>query len=94
MQESTNSSMPSPSEQVDVQYALYLRDLVFHYIEHMLWYEEGSVGTEDFMPEMLDDVYNEHLYCMSWFYGGVLPFDSFKIEYENWLYERVFRAME
>jgi len=92
-QESAGSSVPSPSEQFDVQYVLYLQDLVFLHVEHMSWYEMGFVRTQDFMPETVKDVYNDNLYCMSWFYSGALPFDTFEIQYENWLAEQVYIVM-
>lgn len=94
MLESTNRTMAPIFEQVHVQYDLYLQDLVFHYVQYMQWYKEGSVQTLDFMLETIDDVYNNHLYYISWFYEGALPFDSFEIQYENWLAEQVMEALD
>jgi len=91
--ESVDSNVCSLSESTLTLYEQYLADLVFHYVEHMDWYEMGFVGTEDFMPETVDDVYNSNLYCMSWFYGGALPFDAFELEYEEWLSEQVLEAL-
>jgi len=91
--ESMDSSMPSPPGTYEIQYEQYLEDLVFHYIEHMSWYDMGFVRTKDFMPENVDEVYNSNLYCMSWFYNGALLFDTFELQYENWLAEQVFQAM-
>lgn len=38
--------------------------------------------THDFMPETVDDIYSNHLYCISWFYGGIFPFDSWEVSYD------------
>lgn len=91
--ESMDSCMASPSESLDVPYEQYLEDLVLHYVEHMSWYELGFIDTEDFMPKTVDDVYNSNLYYMSWFYKGVLPSDTFELQYEEWLSEQVLEAL-
>lgn len=67
--------------------------MVDQYTEHMLWSELGFVPDTDFMPETVEDVYSSHLYCMSWFYCGSCPFDSFEAEYEDYLREQVEGAM-
>jgi len=84
---STNSTIGNAFEQVHDEYDLYLQDLVFHYIEHMQWYEDSFVRTLDCMLEIIDNVYNNHLYCMSWFYEGACLFNSFESEFENSLVE-------
>jgi len=92
-QESTDYSGPNPLELLELQYEQYLEALVFQCAEHMSWYEMGFVRTKDFTPETVEDVYNNNVYCMSWFYSGALPFDTFELQYENWLAEQVFNAM-
>jgi len=46
------------------------------------------------MPKGLVDEYNNNLYCLSWFYNGVILFVNWKEEYEQWLCEQVFDAMD
>lgn len=81
--ESSVSSTSTPRQPVLIQYEQYLEDLLFHYVEHMSWFDMGFVLTKDFMPETVDDLYHNNTYCMSWFYNGALLFDTFEIEYEN-----------
>lgn len=75
----------SSIEEDDLQHVQYLRDMVYQYTKHMLWYKEGFVPEQDFMLENVDDMYSNHLYCMSWFYGGTYPFDSWEVEYNDYL---------
>lgn len=93
LQELTDSTTPDSAERFDLEYDQYLEDLVFQSAEHMLWYDMGFVGSKDFTHETVDDVYNNNLYCMSWFYNGALLFDTFEIEYENWLAEQLYNVM-
>jgi len=49
---------------------------------------------KDFMPETVEDVYSNNLYCMSWFYNGVFPFDIWEEDYDNWLCETALSMIE
>lgn len=82
-----------PFEQYELEEATYLEDLVFRYSEHMLYYEFGLMESKNFETNSIDDVYNQNMYCMSWFYNGCYPFDQWEANYENWLYEQVCSAM-
>jgi hypothetical protein len=84
---------PYPFEEYDVEHAEYLQRLAVLHMEHMYLYDHGFFDTEDFMPESADDVYNNNVYSMSWFYHGCFPFDSWEENYENWLYDEVYLAM-
>jgi len=68
---------------------LYLCNMVQHYTEHMLWHKLGFVPENDFIPKTLDDVYAENLYCLSWFYSGVYPFDSWEADFDEYLRREV-----
>jgi len=93
VQESIDSSRLGPAEELDMLYEQYLEDLVFLCAEHMSWYEMGFVQTKDFTPETVDDVYNNNLYCMNWFYNGAFPFDTYELQYENYLAQQVLDVM-
>lgn len=54
----------------------YLKHLVDLYMDRLVLYNRGVVGSLDFMPDSLHDVYHSNLYCMSWFYDDVYPFES------------------
>jgi hypothetical protein len=84
---------PYPFEQYDLEFAEYFKGLDLLHLNHMYLYDHGIVATEDFMPETVGEVYNKNLYCMSWFYDGCYPFDSWEENYENWLAEQAFLAM-
>jgi len=75
----------SSFEDDDFENVQYLRDMVCHYTEHMLLYGLGFMPAHDFLPETLNDVYSGQLYCMSWFYIGIYPFDSWELEYDDYL---------
>jgi len=63
-------------EQFEKEHKLYLEKLVCHYVEHMEWYALGFVGDQNFMPKIAEDVYNNNLYYMSWFYHRLFPFNN------------------
>ena len=85
---------PYPFEQYDLEFVVYFEGLALLYLNHMYLYDRGIVTTEDFMPETVGEVYNKHLYYMSWFYVSCYPFDSWEENYENWLCEQAFLAMQ
>lgn len=92
-QECFEEEVSSSFEDNDIDHVKYLRNMVGHYIKHMVWYELGFVPAHDFMPETVDDIYSNHLYCVSWFYVGVFPFDSWEVEYDDYLREQVQNAL-
>jgi len=67
--------------------------MVDHYTKHILWYELGFLSKNDFIPETVDEVYSNHLYCMSWFYEGIYPFHSWEVEYDDYLRELVYAVL-
>lgn len=91
--ESTFTYEPYPFEQYECKFSEYLKGLALLHLNHIYLYDRGIVTTEDCMPETLGEVYNKHLYCMSWFYDSCYPFDSWEQNYENWLCEEAFIAM-
>ena len=91
--ESSYAYDPYPFELYDLEFAEYFEGLALLHLNHMYLYDRGIVTTEDFMPETVGEVYNKHLYCMSWFYDSCYPFDSWEENYENWLCEQEFLAM-
>ena len=73
----------SDFEDYEAQYEWYLQELVYYYTEHSSWYEFGFVCSKNFLPKTLFNVYHNNLYCMSWFYNGVFPFDCWEEDYDN-----------
>jgi len=47
----------------------------------------------DFWPKTTLDVYSSNLYCLSWFYDGAFPYDTWEEEYDNNLCEQAFSIM-
>jgi len=80
-------------EEYEDQFAEYLERLVNLHLERLDWYDSGFVSTMDFIPETADEVYHSNMYCLSWFYDGVYPFECSDKEYENELAEEVFSRM-
>jgi len=76
-----------------LQHKHYLEELVFHHVEPMSWFELGFVQTLDFWLEITLDVYSNNLYCLSWFYNGAFPYDTWEEKYDNSLCEQVFSVM-
>jgi len=61
----------------------YLEYLVDLYMDRLVLYNWGIVGSFDFMPETLHDVYHSNLYCMSWFYEDGYPFEGLEDELDS-----------
>jgi len=60
----------------------------------MAWWVLGFVPLNNFMLEGLVDEYINNLYCLSWCYNGVILFENWEEEYEQWLCEQVFDAID
>lgn len=90
----TVQSCVSPSvgdsiEQWEVEFEEYLERMVYLHMDRQELYDLGLVGSMDFMPESIDDVYHAHLYCMSWFYEDVFPFENLEEDHDRLLAERL-----
>lgn len=81
-------------DEYERQYEAYLEDLLFRYVEHFTWWELGFVPLSDFRAQGFVDEYHENLYCMSWFYDGLFPFENWECAYEEWLGELGVDAMD
>lgn len=76
-------------EQYEMELNKYLEHLVDLYLDRLILYNRGVVGTLDFMPESMHDVYHGNLYCMSWFYDDVYPFEGLEDDIDAWLADRL-----
>jgi hypothetical protein len=65
----------------------YTGDLALRHKEYMEYYKLGLLTTQNFKPETVDDVYVSNLYAISWFYGGVYPFDSYEAAKDSYFYD-------
>lgn len=83
----------NPSEEYELELHNYLEQLVLQYTEHIQWYEQGFFLTKNFRKEIVDDVYYNNLYYMSWFYDGLMQFDEWEQQFDSWLCKQVFLAM-
>lgn len=92
--ESLSEVVSSSFEDEDFEHVQYLRGMVRQYSEYMRWYELGFVPTQYFLPESVEDVYADHMYSMSWFYGGFYTFDSWEEGYDDYLRQEVDNAQE
>jgi hypothetical protein len=81
---------PYPFEEYEQQLRTYLQRLALLHSQHMYFFERGLLNTQNFLPETMEDVYNNNLYAMSWFYEGCYPFDTWEDNYDHWLYDQVF----
>lgn len=82
-----------PIAQYEAAETAYFENLVELYMEYMYYVELRLIGDKDFVSSSCSDVYDQNMYCMSWFYDGGYPFDQWELNYEDWLYERVFSTM-
>lgn len=76
-----------PWEGYDAAYDHYLKSLIHIHNDHMYYYNWGCFLTKDFQPKTINDVYNNNLYSISWFYHGCYKFDTFEVAYESSLYK-------
>lgn len=67
-------------EQYELELNEYLEHLVDSYMDRLVLYNRGIVGSLHFMP---DDVYHSNLYCMSWFYEDGYPFEELEDELDR-----------
>jgi hypothetical protein len=54
-----------PFDQYDCEESKYLQRLAFLHREQLFLYNNGLVWTMNFVPETVDDVYNNNAYCIS-----------------------------
>jgi hypothetical protein len=71
----------------------YIGELAILHEEHMEYFLLGLISTENFLPETVEEVYFGNLYALSWFYDGVYLFDSYKLDMELYLNEKVYERM-
>jgi hypothetical protein len=65
----------------------YMGELALRHREHMEYYERGLITSQNFVKEIVHEVYVNNLYALSWFYKGVYPFDSYETDRDSYLYE-------
>jgi hypothetical protein len=82
LQESSNY----PFEEYDCVEEQYSRHLALQHKDHMEYYSLGFLTNGSFMLEIVDDVYTNNLYALSWFYDGFYLFDSYKLEKDLYFY--------
>jgi hypothetical protein len=78
---------PYPWEAEEAEYDRYLEHLAFLHLDYMFYYNQGFVSTKAFWPQTADDVYNENLFAISWFYEGCCEFNMWEASYEASLYD-------
>jgi len=72
-------------EQYETKLNEYLHHLVDLHMDRQILYNMGVVGSFDFVPESMHDVYHSNLYYMLWFYEDEYPFERWDNEYDSWL---------
>jgi len=79
-------------DQYELELNEYLEHLVDLYMDRLVLYNRGIVGSLDFMP---DDVYHSNLYCMSWFYEDGYPFEELEDElHRKWADQLILDILE
>lgn len=76
-----------PFEAYDLGHAQYLEMLAVLHAEQPYNFERGL------LPETVDDDYYNNMYCISWFYEGHYPFDTWEENYDQWLYDQILFEM-
>jgi len=79
--------------QYEMELNKYFKHLVDLYMDWLILYNLGIVGSLDFLPESVDDVYHNNLYCMSWFYEDVYPFEMLEDDIDCWLANRLIQEI-
>lgn len=75
-----------PWEAEEAAHDQYLEHLAFLHLDHMYYYNRGICSTLTFWPETIDDVYNNNLFAISWFYHGCFDCETWEAKYEEILY--------
>jgi len=84
-----NPSDEDGFDQYETELNEYLEHLVDLYLDQLILYNRGIVGSLDFMPESMHNVYHSNLYYMSWFYEDVYHNERWEDDYDSWWADRL-----